>query len=641
MPGRKLRNVSHTCDEGFLLRPVSLPCGHTSWCRCGNTPKDSRLELESAAHDCAECQPLTTTCKPVENATKENSMSLRKFSLIPRNDKRIAEHAVPDRSTGDCVGKNDGYRASRWHCAECGWLSSDMGENFRPAAVDKLLEKYTNHNELSLDAELPTCAICCEGLCEPVSLPCGHTFDKKCLQSAMLRSNCCPLCRLVLPVDMPLEENEALTSVLKAINPEEWQYRKTEMAAADDFIYAATSGNSEAIHRCLSSHNLDDDAISEALISAAAKGHKQIVSTIIETGLVGKSARTTALSLAVKNKHTSIISAVAQGADLDFEEGGETVLFTSIRMAYIEACRILIKCGSSIERRGLGGSTPLIVACEGGHKEIVAMLLQEDAAVDNEDDSGTTALIAAASAGNEDIVSMLLDANADVNCKDDDDLTPLMAAAEEGHLKCMKILINRGAIVDDVNDSDETALMLCSRFGNVDAIRVLLEAEADVDLNRPDGATALFCAALAGQSESVEILIDEGHAKIETPLENGVTPLIAAVFTQHKTCVQAMLAREGVDVNRADNGGATSLTYAVMLGDSSITELLIHAGADIECRLKNGTTPLIVAAEHGHLSIVQLLLAAGANTKTVNLDGFSALEVAKLKNHKDTIAILM
>ena len=51
---------------------------------------------------------------------------------------------------------------------------------------------------------LPTCAICCDTLSEPCTLPCGHNFDISCLKSALLRSRQCPLCRLPLPPNMPI-----------------------------------------------------------------------------------------------------------------------------------------------------------------------------------------------------------------------------------------------------------------------------------------------------------------------------------------------------------------------------------------------------------------------------------------------------
>ena len=51
------------------------------------------------------------------------------------------------------------------------------------------------------------CAICCEVLLDPVSLPCGHSYDLGCLdklaQSNDQRELRCPLCRAKIAKPLP------------------------------------------------------------------------------------------------------------------------------------------------------------------------------------------------------------------------------------------------------------------------------------------------------------------------------------------------------------------------------------------------------------------------------------------------------
>ena len=212
---------------------------------------------------------------------------------------------------------------------------------------------------------------------------------------------------------------------------------------------------------------------------------------------------------------------------------------------------------------------------------------------------------------------------------------------ESGDNGSQRRLIDAGASLDLRSECDETALMNAARLGQLGAVRALIAAGADVNATRPDGATALFCATLAGQAEAVRALMDEGGAAVDTPLENGVTPLIAATFTQMEDCMRCILQRTaGVAlVNRADKGGATPLTYAAMTGNAALADLLIAAGASLEHRM-NGATPLVVAAEHGMASVVSVLLEAGADACSVNAEGRTAAECAHAKGFDCVVSML-
>ena len=58
-------------------------------------------------------------------------------------------------------------------------------------------------------------------------------------------------------------------------------------------------------------------------------------------------------------------------------------------------------------------------------------------------------------------------------------------------------------------------------------------------------------------------------------MDNGVTPLIGAVFCQHVGAVRALLAHVSchVDLNRGDKGGANPLIYAAMLNNVEIAQV--------------------------------------------------------------------
>ncbi|KAL0488415.1 hypothetical protein AKO1_015590 [Acrasis kona] len=64
-----------------------------------------------------------------------------------------------------------------------------------------------NNNLKDEDASELECSLCMRVFYEPVTLPCGHTFDKSCLARVFDYTDKCPLCRQVshiLPVHLPV-----------------------------------------------------------------------------------------------------------------------------------------------------------------------------------------------------------------------------------------------------------------------------------------------------------------------------------------------------------------------------------------------------------------------------------------------------
>ena len=53
------------------------------------------------------------------------------------------------------------------------------------------------------------CTVCFEVLLDPVTLPCGHSLDQRCLQKVVAAASggtgqrACPTCRKALPAELP------------------------------------------------------------------------------------------------------------------------------------------------------------------------------------------------------------------------------------------------------------------------------------------------------------------------------------------------------------------------------------------------------------------------------------------------------
>jgi hypothetical protein len=81
-------------------------------------------------------------------------------------------------------------------------------------------------NELDLD-----CTICFKLLFEPTTLPCGHTFCRKCMVQALDHRQCCPLCRTIVFLNSTASSLPITVSLQRVIErsfPEEYASRREE-----------------------------------------------------------------------------------------------------------------------------------------------------------------------------------------------------------------------------------------------------------------------------------------------------------------------------------------------------------------------------------------------------------------------------
>eukprot|EP00242_Pyramimonas_sp_CCMP2087_P002232 CAMPEP_0198229998 /NCGR_PEP_ID=MMETSP1445-20131203/114421_1 /TAXON_ID=36898 /ORGANISM="Pyramimonas sp., Strain CCMP2087" /LENGTH=158 /DNA_ID=CAMNT_0043910489 /DNA_START=679 /DNA_END=1155 /DNA_ORIENTATION=- len=77
------------------------------------------------------------------------------------------------------------------------------------------------------------CAICHEVLLDPITLPCGHTLDKKCLHDLLASGQAgvaqrCPICRANLPRTLP-QVSTVTQSLMEQFFPEAVKRRREEV----------------------------------------------------------------------------------------------------------------------------------------------------------------------------------------------------------------------------------------------------------------------------------------------------------------------------------------------------------------------------------------------------------------------------
>lgn len=152
----------------------------------------------------------------------------------------------------------------------------------------------------------------------------------------------------------------------------------------------------------------------------------------------------------------------------------------------------------------------------------------------------------------------------------------------------------------------------------------------------------LWVAAFDGDEAKVKSLLDRDDININLAEESGATSLWYAVFQGHNAVVELLLARNDIDVNLAPGFGRTLLGCAALKGNEPLVKLLL-ARDDININEvpPDGVSALGAAAIMGQERVVELLLSR--EDIDVNLAGCgeTPLRCAAIKGHEAVVKLLL
>lgn len=157
--------------------------------------------------------------------------------------------------------------------------------------------------------------------------------------------------------------------------------------------------------------------------------------------------------------------------------------------------------------------------------------------------------------------------------------------------------------------------------------------------------TNIFEAAALGNTKRVSDLLDDHPNALDALSDDGFPPLgLAAYFGHMETA--AFLLRNGADPDlAATNPMQVRPIHAAVANRNeqigfAMAKLLLNHGAEVNVAQHGGWTPLHEAAAHGQNEIVKLLLEHGANPHAVSDDGKTPIDMARQNGHKGTIKLL-
>eukprot|EP00500_Bicosoecida_sp_ms1_P009352 CAMPEP_0203830762 /NCGR_PEP_ID=MMETSP0115-20131106/66735_1 /ASSEMBLY_ACC=CAM_ASM_000227 /TAXON_ID=33651 /ORGANISM="Bicosoecid sp, Strain ms1" /LENGTH=251 /DNA_ID=CAMNT_0050739825 /DNA_START=8 /DNA_END=759 /DNA_ORIENTATION=+ len=229
-------------------------------------------------------------------------------------------------------------------------------------------------------------------------------------------------------------------------------------------------------------------------------------------------------------------------------------------------------------------------------------------------------------------------------------LPPLHAAAYMGDVDAIRRLSEAPAF--DVNTCDargRTAVWYAACGGHRDALRCLAYevADVDVDVGGADdaGRTPLHAAAAGNHVAAVAYLCSEGvraRLRVATRSRTGATAFYEAAESNALDVVQFLSTVPGVEVDTPNEDGWTPLFAATARGNVEVVRFLVTQAAhrvDVNRGTDDGTTPLHVACLNRQRETMVLLAEDGhANAGKADRRGWAPLHSMAWRGFVDELA---
>ncbi|XP_031481616.1 protein S-acyltransferase 24-like isoform X2 [Nymphaea colorata] len=211
----------------------------------------------------------------------------------------------------------------------------------------------------------------------------------------------------------------------------------------------------------------------------------------------------------------------------------------------------------------------------------------------------------------------------------------IYTAAAYGDLeKLQKLVEGDGCSVSEPDGLGYYALQWAALNNRSAAARYIIEHGGDVNAKDHSGQTALHWSAVRGAVQVAEILLQEGVLVNAADLNGYQTAHVAAQYGQ-TAFLYHILTKWDADVDTPDNDGRSPLHWAAYKGFADCIRLLLFLDAFRGRQDKEGCTPLHWAAIRGNLEACTILVQVGKKEDLMATDntGLTPAQLASDKGH--------
>jgi hypothetical protein len=151
-----------------------------------------------------------------------------------------------------------------------------------------------------------------------------------------------------------------------------------------------------------------------------------------------------------------------------------------------------------------------------------------------------------------------------------------------------------------------TVLWAAAALNNFDIVKLLVKHGSHVNHTIKTNSTPLRCACCNDNIEMVRYLVENG-ADVHITKEKHFTNLVASVFNGHLQMVAYLVDELGCDVNECLDDGRSPLGAAVYHGSLELVQFLLIHGARNFVANYNQMSPLMLAAEKRRVDLVSAI----------------------------------
>ncbi|XP_053691391.1 uncharacterized protein LOC128739915 [Sabethes cyaneus] len=292
--------------------------------------------------------------------------------------------------------------------------------------------------------------------------------------------------------------------------------------------------------------------------------------------------------------------------------------------------RTIVQGKLSPDTKISNGQTVLHYCCSSNNLDAVKLLIDLGATIDSKDHEQATPVITSIINGNQLIAEFLISQGASTELIANyrmltrDQETLLHVVSQKGFHSILNFLLQLNIFPIDVGDIDQTtALQSAAMHGRLECVELLLANGADPNFIDLETTNSLTRACIGCHKKIAELLLEHDVELTNTRNFRMKTQSNESLLhnTIYWNCemIDLLIRRVGIDVNVIDVNNMTPLHYASRLGLIDTIHILLSLDANIDavdCLLE---TPLIAAILAGFNEAAELLLERTTNSEPIEI----------------------